>query len=71
MNKLVVLLLALAPSAFAADPTPNDQARFLAGLPQEGSPLAKLAERGEFRSHAKELAMSWADAEQRQRKPIR
>lgn len=71
MNKLAVLLLALAPSAFAADPTPNDQARFLAGLPQEGSPLAKLAARSEFTTHAKELDMSWADAEQRQLKPIR
>lgn len=71
MNKLAVLLLVLASPAFALDPTPNDQARFLAGLPQEGSPLAKLAARGEFNSHAKELDAAWADAEERQFRAIR
>jgi hypothetical protein len=58
-------------TALAQPPTPNDQARFLAGLPQEGSPLAKLAARGEFNSHAKELDAAWADAEERQLRPIR
>lgn len=71
MNQPAALLLALASTAFALDPTPNDQARFLAGLPQEGSPLVKLAERGEFRSHAKELDAMWADAEERQFRAIR
>jgi hypothetical protein len=71
MNKPLVFLLALASSAFALDPTPNDQARFLAGLPQDGSPLAGLAHRGEFNSHAKELDAAWADAEERQLRAIR
>jgi hypothetical protein len=71
MNKLLLPLLVLASSVFAQSPTPNDQARFLAGLPQEGSPLAPLAARGEFNSHAKELDATWADAEERQLRPIR
>ncbi|MFO1484793.1 MAG: hypothetical protein U1F71_15630 [Verrucomicrobiaceae bacterium] len=71
MNKSAVLLLVLAQWTFALEPTPNDQARFLAGLSQEGSPLAKLAERGDFRSHAKELDAAWADAEERQFHSIR
>jgi len=71
MKQSAVLLLALVAPAFALDPTPNDQARFLAGLPQEGSPLMELAVRGEFRSHAKELDAMWADAEERQFRPIR
>ncbi|MDZ4401697.1 hypothetical protein [Prosthecobacter sp.] len=71
MKKSLVALLVLVQTAFAEPPTPNDQARFLAGLPQEGSPLANLATRGEFNSHAKELDASWADAEERQLRPIR
>ncbi|MDB6005013.1 MAG: hypothetical protein JWR15_2000 [Prosthecobacter sp.] len=71
MNKTLVLLLALAQTTFAEPPTPNEQARFLAGLPQEGSSLAGLAQGGEFNSHAKELDATWADAEQRQLGPIR
>ena len=71
MNKTLVLLLALAQTAFAEPPTPNEQSRFLAGLPQEGSSLAGLAQRGEFNAHAKDLDATWADAEQRQFGPIR
>lgn len=71
MKQSAVLLLALVQTALAADPAPNDQARFLAGLPQEGSPLMELAVRGEFRSHAKELDAMWADAEERQFRAIR
>lgn len=72
MKARFLSLLVLAYSvAAAADPTPNDQARFLAGLPQEGSPLAALASSEYFRSHAKELDLEWADAEQRQLRPIR
>ena len=71
MKKTLVLLLVLAQTAFAEPPTPNEQARFLAGLPQEGSSLAGLAQRGEFNSHAKDLDATWADAEQRQFGPIR
>jgi hypothetical protein len=71
MTKTLVLLLALATAAFAVPPTPHEQARFLAGMPQEGSALAGLAQRGEFNSHAKELDATWADAEQRQLGPIR
>lgn len=71
MKKTIALMLALVQTAFAEPPTPNEQARFLAGLPQEGSSLAGLAQRGEFNSHAKELDAAWADAEERQLGPIR
>ncbi|MCF7788531.1 MAG: hypothetical protein K9N47_20585 [Prosthecobacter sp.] len=71
MKKTLVLLLVLAHTAFAEPPTPNEQARFLAGMPQEGSSLAGLAQRGEFNYHAKELDAAWADAEERQLGPIR
>jgi len=71
MKFTAVLTLLLVQSTLALEPTPNDQARFLAGLPQEGSPLTGLAQRGDFRSHAKELDAAWADAEERQFRPIR
>ena len=71
MKKSLILLLALAQTILAAPPTPNEQARFLAGLPQEGSSLADLAKRGEFNSHAKDLDSTWADAEERQFSKIR
>ncbi|MCB1278993.1 hypothetical protein [Prosthecobacter sp.] len=71
MKKLLLPLLLLTRAAIASEPTPNDQARFLAGLPQDGSPLAELAQRGGFNSHAKELDAVWADAEERQFRAIR
>jgi hypothetical protein len=71
MKVAAALPLLLFQITLAADPTPNDQARFLAGLPQEGSPLAGMAQRGDFRSHAKELDATWADAEERQFRAIR
>jgi hypothetical protein len=71
MKTTLVLLLVLAQTAIAEPPTPNEQARFLAGLPQEGSSLVELARRGEFNAHAKDLDATWDDAEQRQFGPIR
>lgn len=71
LSAFLLSCLLLAQTATAAPPTPNEQARFLAGLPQEGSSLADLAARSEFNTHAKELDASWSDAEQRQLKPIR
>lgn len=71
MKNILILLLVLAQTAIAEPPTPNEQARFLAGMPQEGSSLAGLAQRGEFNSHAKDLDATWADAEERQLGPIR
>lgn len=65
------VLLALSARAQLPAPTPDEQARFLAGLPQEGSSLAEFARRSEFNLHAKELDIAWADAEQRQLKAIR
>ncbi|WP_395750387.1 hypothetical protein [Prosthecobacter sp.] len=86
-HSLVLMFLFLAHGALAQTPVPvpasvpspslslaptaNDQARFLAGLSQEGSPLAGLARRTDFNSHAKDLDATWADAEERQLGPIR
>lgn len=80
---VVVLLALLSSSASAAPPprvpvalpaaTPDEQARFLAGLPQQspGSALLDLMQRPEYNTHAKELDAAWADAEERQLKHIR
>jgi len=72
MNRLVLFLAAASLSFAQSTPTPDDQARFLAGLPpQEGSPLFELAQRGEFARHAKGLDAAWEDVEKRQLGAIR
>ena len=71
---ILVLIGSLAGAAHlrAETPSANDQARFLAGIPQEqGSPLTELARRPEYERHAKEFDTSWADIEKRQLGPIR
>jgi hypothetical protein len=73
-SSLTALIGSLTLSALvhAETPSANDQARFLAGIPQEqGSPLADLARRPEYERHAKEFDTSWADIEKRQLGPIR
>ncbi|MFO1437984.1 MAG: hypothetical protein U1F81_06635 [Verrucomicrobiaceae bacterium] len=72
MNRLVLFLAAASLSFAQSTPTPDDQARFLAGLPpQEGSPLFELAQRAEFARHAKGLDAAWEDVEKRQLGAIR
>lgn len=72
MNRLVLFLAAASLSFAQSTPTPDDQARFLAGLPpREGSPLFELAQRAEFARHAKGLDLAWEDIERRQLGAIR
>lgn len=58
----IALLFASWSPVLAADaPSPNDTARFLAGLPpSEGSPLAKLTGEGAWKRHAATLDKAWA-----------
>ena len=72
MNRLVLFLAAASLSFAQSTPTPDDQARFLAGLPpQDGLPLFELAQRAEFVRHAKGLDAAWEDVEKRQLGAIR
>lgn len=61
-------LLALAfPSLDAAEPAaPDAQAKFLAGLPVEGSPLEVLSRSAAWQTHAKEFTKAWAEIEHKQ-----
>lgn len=61
-----------ASSAIAADSTPNDAARFLAGMaPAAGTPLAKRAEESGWKRHAKYFDNAWDKLEKRQLSKIR
>jgi hypothetical protein len=62
----------LAGAAHSAEATPDDTARFLAGMPPaEGSPLAALARDGSWQQHAADLNASFGRVEQRQLSKIR
>jgi hypothetical protein len=70
---LLVGLVAFAGGpARAADATPDDTAKFLAGLPvSEGSPLAPLTQTPGWRAHAAQFNASFASFEKRQSSRIR
>src|SRR5262245_39045034 len=60
---LVLWLAAVAPQAWAAE-SPNDVARFLAGLPVAAdSPLAPLTKDSAWQQHAHALDIAWARLE--------
>ena len=66
----LLMLTAVLPSATTA--TPNDTARFLAGLPVEGnSPLQKLQEEKAWKDHAAFFNEAFRNIERRQLSPIR
>jgi hypothetical protein len=68
---LVLCLAAVAPPAWAAE-TPNDVARFLAGLPvAEDSPLAPLTKEAAWQHHARALDAAWSKVEQGRLSKIR
>ena len=67
--RLAACLLLIAPALSAA--TPNEVARFLAGLRPEDPELESLASRPEWTTHAAELDAAWAQLEKRQLTPIR
>ncbi len=61
--------LSLGMSSLAA--SPNDVARFLAGLPVRETPLASLAASEAWVTHAVELDAAWDQLEKRQLAPVR
>ena len=68
---LVVALAAMAPPAWASE-SPNDVARFLAGLePAPESPLAPLARDRAWQQHAKSLDGAWSRLEEARLAKIR
>jgi hypothetical protein len=57
---ILFAVLVSAPSLSAADSSPNDRARFLAGLaPAEGSPLAEKAKDAGWKRHATAFDKAW------------
>lgn len=70
---LVVLAGAAQAQAQApTEPTPNDMARFLAGLPvADSSPLAESARQPAWRRHAEAMDAAWGNIEKRQLSNIR
>jgi hypothetical protein len=68
---VLLALLALATSAFGQNgASPNDTARYLAGLPVHG-PLEAAAKNGAWESHATAIDHAWAKKETQQLGPIR
>lgn len=69
---LAFAVMASATVARSADATPNDTARFLAGLPvSEASPLAPLTKERDWLDHAKNFDQLWGEQEKRQLSVIR
>jgi hypothetical protein len=67
-----VLLGGIARTAPALSASPNEVARFLAGLPtDEGSPLSGLARERAWQRHAASMDSAWANIETRQLSRIR
>ncbi len=57
----------LTSSLKAADvATPDMQAKFLAGIPMEGSSLADLEKEASWREHSRELQKAWMEVDKRQ-----
>lgn len=65
------LVFTSLPALTQAAPSPDDQARFLAGLNVDGSALEPLARDPAWEEHAAEFHRAWSDLEERQLAPIR
>jgi hypothetical protein len=69
---VVVLFVAAAPARATETATPNDMARFLAGLqPAADSPLALFTREGSWQQHARYFDNAWKGLESRQLARIR
>src|SRR4051812_15692052 len=72
MQRTACLSLAFFFAALpAAEPTPDDQARFLAGMTVEGTALATLGHQEGWIRHSAELTRAWGSLEHTQLAPIR
>jgi len=67
---LFTLTLALAPLARSAAPIPDDEARFLAGLPVKNTPLEALSLSPAWVAHAAQFNAAWAQLDKRQLQTI-
>ncbi len=67
--KNFLLLLALVVTGLAEDP--NATARFLAGLPLNGTDLANFSQTPAWKMHAKQMDEGWGQSEARQMQKIR
>ncbi|MHA1164002.1 MAG: hypothetical protein ACTSP0_00245 [Alphaproteobacteria bacterium] len=69
---LALLLVSLSPAYSTGGVSPNDTARYLAGLmPSAGSPLARLTRERGWAQHARVLNQAWKRLEKNQLSPIR
>src|SRR5882757_4699298 len=64
-------LFLLAAMAVAQPPSADDTARFLAGLPVEGTALNSFATVPVWRQHAKQINEAWGQSERRQLMKVR
>ncbi len=72
MKRLLFLFsLTLGAQVFAADPTADATAKFLAGLPVRGTPLEKHSTDAVWMTHAIELDRAWERLEKQQLAKIR
>ncbi len=62
----VALSLCRLPLSAAPEAAPNDQARFLAGLPVDGTPLATLAQQPAWAQHAAAFNKAWSSLDEGQ-----
>ena len=69
--KSFVSILALFALGIASAATPDDQARFLAGLPVDTTDLEPLAREDSWQRHATQFHRAWADLDERQLSKIR
>ncbi len=58
--------LAAAPAAPAGPATPDMQAKFLAGIPMEGTALDALEKESAWREHSRDFQKAWAEVDKRQ-----
>ncbi len=63
-----ILLINLAVASFlkAEEANPDQQAKFLAGLSVEGTPLATMSQDSSWQRHSKEFDSGWKELEKRQ-----
>lgn len=71
MKPLLIAVAALLGGVFApslhADPaTPDMEAKFLAGIPVEGTALDALEKESSWREHSREFQKAWAEVDKRQ-----
>src|SRR6476619_682458 len=64
--RIVAIVALVGTIARAQTASPNDQARFLAGMPVHGSVLESYAHGASWMEHASSLDGAWSKAEQRQ-----